>query len=85
MPPVTAAHWSGVKEADQLAPICPQKSPTIGDTGTLSSSFESSFLKNLTQQEDCLYLNIFTPISGNLFIIIFFKNLYKLIYVLLID
>lgn len=51
MPPVTAAHWAGVKDANRPASACPQ----IVDQ-----------MNNITQQEDCLYLNIFTPISGKI-------------------
>ena len=47
-PPIPPQHWEGVKDAVQLAPVCPQDS--------LSSRTE-----NHLQDEDCLYLNIFAP------------------------
>lgn len=55
MPPVTSAHFSGIKEADQFGSACPQP--------MLQSSFKNLGSTNLTS-EDCLYLNIYTPISG---------------------
>ena len=71
-PPVTAAHWSGTLNADRPAPMCPQpdsrssSAPSNSSKNSNSSPANDWILKNVTQQEDCLYLNIFTPISGKL-------------------
>lgn len=54
MPPVTSAHFSGIRDADRYASACPQPMPQS------IKNYEST---NLTS-EDCLYLNIYTPISG---------------------
>ena len=48
-PPQPAASWSGVRDATQFAPHCPQ---LAGPFGLASTS------------EDCLYLNVFTPEAG---------------------
>jgi para-nitrobenzyl esterase len=45
-PPQPAASWSGVRDATQFAPHCPQVAGPFGQAST---------------SEDCLYLNVFTP------------------------
>src|SRR5215467_8281513 len=45
-PPQPAASWSGVRDATQFAPHCPQLPSPFGQGST---------------SEDCLYLNVFTP------------------------
>jgi para-nitrobenzyl esterase len=49
-PPVVHASWSGVRQANAYAPICAQIS--------LGGSFSGPANNN----EDCLYLNVFTPL-----------------------
>ena len=45
-PPQPAANWSGVRDATQFAPHCPQPASPFGLAST---------------SEDCLFLNVFTP------------------------
>ena len=45
-PPQPAASWSGVRDATQFAPHCPQSASPFGQAST---------------SEDCLFLNVFTP------------------------
>ena len=45
-PPQSAANWSGVRDATQFAPHCPQSASPFGLAST---------------SEDCLFLNVFTP------------------------
>ena len=45
-PPQPAASWSGVRDATQFAPHCPQPASPFGQAST---------------SEDCLFLNVFTP------------------------
>ena len=45
-PPQPAASWSGVRDATQFAPHCPQVAGPFGQAST---------------SEDCLFLNVFTP------------------------
>lgn len=68
MPPVSGALWHGVKVADKFGPVCPQKLPEISDK---MPKGRAEYLKRLlpylkNQSEDCLYLNIYTPVKGNL-------------------
>ena len=48
-PPQPAANWSGVRNATQFAPHCPQPGGPFGQAST---------------SEDCLYLNVYTPAAG---------------------
>jgi para-nitrobenzyl esterase len=48
-PPQPAASWSGVRDATQFAPHCPQLAGPFGEAST---------------SEDCLFLNVFTPSHG---------------------
>jgi para-nitrobenzyl esterase len=53
-PPQPAAHWNGVRQADQFSAICPQPART-GMSALLPTSYRLG-----TPNEDCLYLNIWT-------------------------
>ena len=48
-PPQPAAGWSGVRNATQFAPHCPQSAGPFGEAST---------------SENCLFLNVFTPSHG---------------------
>jgi para-nitrobenzyl esterase len=48
-PPQPASSWSGVRDATQFGPSCPQ------------STMGNPFLPPGPISEDCLYLNVYTP------------------------
>ncbi|XP_054721306.1 neuroligin-4, X-linked-like isoform X2 [Uloborus diversus] len=69
MPPVTPPHWKGVRLADHLSPVCPQKLPDVSNETEALKKMPAGrldYLKRLlpfltNQSEDCLYLNIYSP------------------------
>ncbi|CAH2103575.1 unnamed protein product [Euphydryas editha] len=52
MPPVPVQPWEGILNASKVAPICVQRNPYTRQ-------------KEIVGQEDCLYLNIYSPYIGN--------------------
>jgi len=72
MPPVTPSNWIGIKSALSPGPVCPQNFPDISNETEALKVMTKNRLKLLkrilptlsNQSEDCLYLNIFSPIVG---------------------
>ncbi|XP_066143915.1 neuroligin-1-like isoform X1 [Euwallacea fornicatus] len=65
--------WPGTRLADTFAPVCPQKYPDITNRSAALEGMPKGryqYLKKLlpllvNQSEDCLFLNIYVPGSGN--------------------
>lgn len=64
--------WQGLKIARHLPPVCPQKLPDVsGPSSVNMSQGRYRHLMRLmpylkTESEDCLYLNVYVPHTGNL-------------------
>ncbi|ODN05811.1 Neuroligin-1 [Orchesella cincta] len=73
MPPVSGSPWTGTKMNAEPAPVCPQVLPNIAnETEALKRMPRGRLiqLKRLlpmlrNQSEDCLYLNVYVPTTGN--------------------
>uniref|UniRef100_A0A1B0AJ85 COesterase domain-containing protein n=1 Tax=Glossina pallidipes TaxID=7398 RepID=A0A1B0AJ85_GLOPL len=66
------APWDGIRISDKYSPVCPQRLPNIrNETAALEKMPKGrlEYLKRLlpfleSQSEDCLYLNIFSPMNA---------------------
>ena len=75
MPPKSPDKWDGVKKADSLPPVCPQSLPDVSNRRESLKRMPLGRFKYLqrliphlrNQSENCLYLNIYTPVSGKCF------------------
>ncbi len=63
MPPLTPSPWDGIKLADKVGPSCPQQHQSQ-EQRDQQRYWTKSLVSNNTDDEDCLYLNIFYPTIG---------------------
>ncbi len=59
LPPLPAPAWSGVRDALDYGPLCPQRGALVEDA--LADSRVVGPLPQLPVSEDCLVLNLWTP------------------------
>ncbi|XP_069987470.1 neuroligin-2 [Penaeus vannamei] len=72
MPPMSPLEWSGIRKAETLPPVCPQKLPDVHNRREALRGMPEgryNYLQRLipllqNQSEDCLYLNIYAPVRG---------------------
>lgn len=72
MPPVSGSPWTGTKMNSEPAPVCPQLLPNIANETEALKRMPRGRLMQLrrllpmlrNQSEDCLYLNLYIPMSG---------------------
>lgn len=75
MPPVTPSTWRTVRSADRFSPVCPQRSPLPAADGPYAEALYDIPRTRLlqlrrlqpllaNQSEDCLYLNLYVPRTG---------------------
>lgn len=72
MPPVTPSTWKSTRLADRFSPVCPQLPPVTptGPEALLEIPRERlAQIRRLlpllaNQSEDCLYLNLYVPRTG---------------------
>ena len=74
LPPVTPSPWKVVRETKNFGPACPQTFPDVENrTEALRHMSEARYQEILraktalrNESEDCLYMNIYVPLSGNI-------------------
>merc|ERR1719295_2355437 len=79
MPPMSPSPWTVVRDCTEFSPVCPQVIPdldqgsgndrkslrymTVGRLNYLKKLF--TYLRPEKQNEDCLYLNVYSPSKSN--------------------
>jgi hypothetical protein len=70
MPPVTVTPWREIRSATHFGPVCPQLIPDTRNESVALGKMSQGRLKAIrdirpflaNQTEDCLYLNVYSPL-----------------------
>lgn len=72
MPPSSPLPWQGIKYANKLENVCPQKLPNLADSSGYNKGRYDQIKKIMpflkSESEDCLYLNLYVTSFGEFFI-----------------
>lgn len=85
MPPGSAPQWPGTKICDTPSPVCPQQLPNLQKMSADRRDKFNRLRKHLVNEsEDCLYLNIYAPKQGTIYLYFIYltQDIYKRIYFL---
>lgn len=71
-PTRTPSPWDGIRKSDKFSAVCPQRLPNVQNEQEALKKMPKGrleYLKRLlpflqNQSEDCLYLNVFSPLHG---------------------
>jgi len=72
LPPTSpVTRWDGIRTALKFKPVCPQPLPDLSDVAKRTPAAVVDRLRRIVpfleqQQEDCLYLNVYVPVRGQL-------------------
>jgi len=72
LPPTSpVTRWEGIRTALKFKPVCPQPLPDLNDVARHAPAAVVDRLRRIVpfleqQQEDCLYLNVYVPVRGQL-------------------